>query len=337
MFVKQRYLVLLFVAILNITPIVHGFLEGLYCGRENCYDVLGVTRDSSKSDISKAYRKLARQYHPDRYRGDDVEGNADKFRLIATAYETLKDPEQRTDYDYMLDNPEETYRHYYHYYARRMAPKVDVRVVIAVTITVISVLQYLHAWSRYNEAVQYALTVPKYRNKALQKAHEEGLLNSLKKKGKRSKEEIREEEESILRNVVENSLDIRGGHSKPSILDVLWLRIVCFPYHLIMYIAWLIRWYWKYSIKREEYGDEEKEYLIRRNMGMSQIQWDALEKSQHDEFFDRQLWITEHYKEFKEEQEEEMRRQLAQNNKYKAYRRYMKKGGPGQMTFMEDD
>jgi len=32
-----------------------------------------------------------------------------------------------------------------------------------------------------------------------------------------------------------------------------------------------------------------------------------------------------------------MRVKLAQNNKYKAYRRYMKKGGPGQMTFIEDD
>lgn len=37
--------------------------------------------------------------------------------------------------------PEETYRHYYHYYARRMAPQVDVRIVIGVTITIISVLQ----------------------------------------------------------------------------------------------------------------------------------------------------------------------------------------------------
>ena len=46
--------------------------------------------------------------------------------------------------------------------------------------------QYLHGWSRYNEAVKYALTMPKYRNKAMQRAREEGLLNNLKK-GKKSK------------------------------------------------------------------------------------------------------------------------------------------------------
>ncbi|EDO44964.1 predicted protein, partial [Nematostella vectensis] len=249
------------------------------------------------------------------------------------------DPEQRNDYDYMLDHPEETYRHYYHYYRHRMAPKVDVRIVVAVSITIVSILQacYLHGWSRYNEAVQYALSVPKYRNKAIQKAHEDGLLNGLRKRGKRSKEEMKEEEESILRSVVESSLEIRGGHCKPSIMDVLWIRIVLFPYTLVMYITWLVRWYWKFTIKGEEYGDEEKIYIMRKNMGISSTQWEALEESQVEYFFKRELWVQHNFEEYKEEQEEEMRQKLAQNNKYKAYRRYMKKGGPGQMTFMEDE
>lgn len=329
----MKHIVSCFLLLIFFTTSAYGFIEGLYCGTENCYDVLGVYRESSKADIAKAYRKLARQYHPDRYKGEDAET---KFQLIATAYEVLKDDEQRADYDYMLDHPEETYGHYYRYYRRQVAPKVDVRVVIAVSITVVSLLQYLHGWSRYNEAVKYALTMPRYRNKAMQRAREEGLLTHLKK-GKRSKEELREEEESILRGVVENSLDIRGGYSKPRIADVLWIRIVLLPYTILCYIAWLLRWHWKFTIKREEYGDEEKAYLIRRKMGLTSIQWDAMEAAQKDALFSRQLWIEANFQEFKEEQEEEMRVKLAQNNKFKAYRRYMKKGGPGQMTFIEDD
>jgi len=54
----------------------------------------------------------------------------------------------RIDYDYMLDNPQEYYSHYYHYYKRKMSPKVDVRIVIAVSITVISVFQYYTAMFR---------------------------------------------------------------------------------------------------------------------------------------------------------------------------------------------
>lgn len=41
----------------------------------------------------------------------------------------------------MLDHPEEYYRHYYHYYSRRLAPKVDVRVVILVSVCAVSVFQ----------------------------------------------------------------------------------------------------------------------------------------------------------------------------------------------------
>ncbi|XP_068710073.1 dnaJ homolog subfamily C member 25 homolog [Montipora foliosa] len=329
----NKFLLASFLSFILFSTSAYGFLDSLYCGAENCYDVLGVLRESSKADIAKAYRKLARKYHPDRYKGEDAEV---KFQLIATAYEVLKDDEQRADYDYMLDHPEETYGHYYRYYRRQVAPKVDVRVVIAVSITVVSLLQYLHGWSRYHEAVKYALSMPKYRNKAMQRAREEGLLNNVKK-GKKSKEELKEEEESILREVVENSLDIRGGYSKPRIIDVLWLRIVLLPYTVLCYIAWLLRWYWKFTIKKEEYGDEEKAYVMRRKMGLSRVQWDAMEAPQKRDFFLRRLWIDSNFQEFKREQEEEMRVKLAQNNKFKAYRRYMKKGGPGQMTFMEDD
>ncbi|XP_044174535.1 dnaJ homolog subfamily C member 25 homolog [Acropora millepora] len=331
----QKVVLSCFVSVILFSSSTYAFLDGLYCGAENCYDVLGVVRESSKADISKAYRKLARKYHPDRYKGDDAEA---KFQLIATAYEVLKDEEQRADYDYMLDHPEETYGHYYRYYRRQVAPKVDVRVVIAVSITVVSLLQYLHGWSRYNEAVKYALTMPRYRKQgtAMQRAKEEGLLNHLKR-GKKSKEELKEEEESILREVVESSLDIRGGYSKPRITDVLWLRIALLPYTIVCYIAWLLRWYWKFTIRKEEYGDDEKAYIMRKKLGLSCLQWDALEAPQKKEFFSRQLWIDSNFQEFKGEQEDEMRIKLAQNNKYKAYRRYMKKGGPGQMTFIEDD
>lgn len=76
-------------------PAVAGLVEGLYCGTEVCYDVLGVTREASKAEIARAYRQLARRYHPDRYRPEEPgdEASAEKFLLIATAYETLKVPD----------------------------------------------------------------------------------------------------------------------------------------------------------------------------------------------------------------------------------------------------
>src|SRR5919106_6802121 len=60
------------------------------------YKVLGVERGASEDDIKKAYRKLARKYHPD----VSKEANAkEKFQDVSEAYETLKDPEKKAAYD----------------------------------------------------------------------------------------------------------------------------------------------------------------------------------------------------------------------------------------------
>lgn len=78
-------------------PTATALVEGLYCGTEVCYDVLGVTREATKGEIARAYRQLARRYHPDRFRleepgleGETKESAQKRFLVIATAYETLK-------------------------------------------------------------------------------------------------------------------------------------------------------------------------------------------------------------------------------------------------------
>eukprot|EP00112_Aurelia_sp_Birch-Aquarium-sp1_P005630 Seg1641.18 transcript_id=Seg1641.18/GoldUCD/mRNA.D3Y31 product="DnaJ subfamily C member 25-like" protein_id=Seg1641.18/GoldUCD/D3Y31 len=310
-------LLLIFIASF-LTSTTYAQYENLYCGQDNCYDVLNVARDASKSAISKAYRKLARKYHPDIYKEADAE---EVFRKIATAYETLKDEDARQDYDYMLDNPEYAYYHYYRYYKRKVSPKVDVRIVIAATLTVISILQYMHKHVRFNEAIEYAMQQPKFKNQAMKVAHDEGLLVKGKKlKGRKSKEERREEEARILREVVENSIDIRGGYSKPSLWEILWVQLLMSPYYIALYISWGARWVWKFWILKEEYGEEEKGYLTRKAIGLSELYWEAIDDYSRKEYLARELWIKENLKEFKEEQEEEMRVKMAENNKSKMWR-----------------
>jgi molecular chaperone DnaJ len=61
------------------------------------YKVLGVDKKASQDDIKKAYRKLARQYHPDKNPGDKVA--EERFKEIQGAYDTLGEPEKRKQYD----------------------------------------------------------------------------------------------------------------------------------------------------------------------------------------------------------------------------------------------
>ena len=60
------------------------------------YATLGVPREAGADDIKRAYRKLARKYHPDLNKGKDAEAN---FKELGEAYEVLKDPEKRAAYD----------------------------------------------------------------------------------------------------------------------------------------------------------------------------------------------------------------------------------------------
>lgn len=95
--VKPWWLVAVVVLAVSYLPTATALVEGLYCGTEVCYDVLGVNREATKAEIARAYRQLARRYHPDSFRlrepgleGETKESAQKRFLVIATAYETLK-------------------------------------------------------------------------------------------------------------------------------------------------------------------------------------------------------------------------------------------------------
>lgn len=66
-------------------------------GKRDYYEVLGVSREATQQEIKRAYRKLAREHHPDVNPGDN--GAEDRFREATEAYETLSDPDKRYHYD----------------------------------------------------------------------------------------------------------------------------------------------------------------------------------------------------------------------------------------------
>jgi curved DNA-binding protein len=65
------------------------------------YRIMGVERDATQEEVKRAYRKLARKYHPDVSKEPDAEA---RFKEVGEAYEVLKDPEKRAAYDQLGAN-----------------------------------------------------------------------------------------------------------------------------------------------------------------------------------------------------------------------------------------
>ena len=67
-----------------------------YLRKKDFYDILGVTKDSSETEIKKAYRKLALKFHPDK---NQLPKSKDVFKKISQAYDCLSNPDKKAFYD----------------------------------------------------------------------------------------------------------------------------------------------------------------------------------------------------------------------------------------------
>ena len=78
-------------------------------GKRNLYDILGVPRNASDEDVKKAYKALARKYHPDLNQGNP-QAAEQAFKAIGQAHEILGDAAKRAAYDQALSKEMETPR-----------------------------------------------------------------------------------------------------------------------------------------------------------------------------------------------------------------------------------
>nr|CRZ25059.1 Bm1691 [Brugia malayi] len=329
-----QMVLLLLIGLIHVFIVTHAeLLQGLYCGTENCYEVLNIDRtEFNKNMLGRTYRKLAAQYHPDKVTGAKKKEAEEKFRQIATAYETLKDDETRADYDYYLNHPEQRAYNYYQYYRRRVAPKVDARIVVLVTLVLISIIQFLSAAQKHKEALDYAVKQEKYRNAAKEIAKERGIPLQGDFRNRKSRKEYAEQ---VLRQIIEENVDIRGGYKKPSIYNTLLWTIIVLPYTVYRYVAWNFSWFIKYHVKKEDYDDDAKSYLIRRNMSLSEEQFASFSDSERLSLFKNELWDRAKFTEWKAAKEDEQKERLAASGRYKRYRRYIKNQNTLPLSFME--
>lgn len=147
-----------------------------------------------------------------------------------------------------------------------------------------------------------------------------------------SRAEIKELQEKQIRKIIEENMDIKGAYEKPNIMDILWIQLILSPWTITKYIVWYVMWIVNFTILGKPYGEEEKLYLLRKNLGLGKHQFNAVEEEKIEEYLRHELWKRDKFKVWKKEQDEEMKAKMAESNRYKSYRRYMK-NNKSRMTF----
>jgi len=299
----------------------------LYCKRKNCYEVLQIEVDATTPEIKKAYRKMSLMYHPDKSDAPDAQ---ETFMMIASAYEVLGSVEVRKAYDDFLANPQRhVWQHYSRYYSAVYSPKSDLRLVVLGMLVAASALQlasWTHARNRILDQIkgqQKTQTAIKSRIKDLG-----GTNLNLRKPDqyKRFKEIEAEAEYEILSAILVNDIPLTAPGK--GYLDTVLGFLLLLPLDLAKLIFLQLRWFVLFSIMRKEYGPDEMEQVTRSKIGFSASKWVSIPEEEREELVGKMLWLPENfeiYDQGRKDEAEKAKQKMMESNKYKMYKRQMKK------------
>lgn len=282
--------------------------EAMYCGDRNCYDVLKVKENANKTEIINSYRKLAREWHPDK--NQHRAATADKeFSAIAHAYEILRNDVSKRDYDYALRHPEffaynQAKYFYTQFYSKRI--KFNPILVLLIALGAWSAFDYSarmmshkHAIRRYKDSQEYKIALKRFKEEKVAEMEKKGLIKR-KMNGKRTKKEL--DAIPVDETELEDQIQVHGSYKKPEPMDLAIVQFWLLPIYIYKSIAWHVRWLRRYQFGNEEYTEEDKEYIVRGVINMSEGMWDALTDKQRAKIMAKELWVPENEAKYRESQ-----------------------------------
>jgi len=254
---------------------------------KNYFKILEIDASTPENDIRKAFRKLSVTKHPDKI-GKQGE---QEYHDIVRAYDVLRDPEARKEYEKLLVEGVPFSDQYYGRYAHKYgAPDADVRYVILGLLVFVSVAQYGNQYYKHVTYHEYAKKTFRYQQALKVREHERKINKKKAKKG--GQEDDEEEEEEGGPAVI-----IRGAE-KPQIKDVILVKLALSPYYITRAAYNLGIWAKQGFPKNEIDADT----LAREQAGMDEDEWE------------------EHKQKY-----EENKQRMMESNRYKRYKRWLKK------------
>lgn len=248
----------------------------------------------------------------------------------------------RSNYDYLLAHPYEFPMFFMRYSKPKYMPKSDLRFVLVLTLVIISAMQYMFKHSQYQTMLSTMKKDPKYQDRLRQLVTEQGAKTPAKKGGagfrgdagttKGKKETPKAEELEKRKKVAEEILMEEVAEMmppEPKFSDTIAVDVFKLPITASAAAAWFV----KFSLMRMEYGPAEQEYLTRKAVGLTEIEWNACSDEEKADVLARELWVPEKLEEWEAELVKSS--SSGKSGKEKRLARAKKKGPIGNVGMLE--
>lgn len=175
----------------------------------------------------------------------------------------------------------------------------------------------------------------KFRNAAIDVARERKLFEFDEKGKPKKKQKDGTDVEKVIQSIIAENINISGGYKPASLKDTFAFQILIFPVTFKNFLVQRVRLaYRQYSNK--ELTHDDKLFLIRKNLGLSNEQFKALDDEEIESYVCDELWKEDACANYKKQKEVEEKEKLMNSGKYKQYKRFMKRNAGNSISFLEE-
>jgi hypothetical protein len=157
-------------------------------------------------------------------------------------------------------------------------PKTNVVIAFSLIMGAFSLINWLNMTHGYNSTLQRMRDAPEFKREVSR------LVKT------KAAKDVEEAEAMINLEVV--------GLEEPHWKNLIVVRVARSPQKLFEYLRWCALWLVNYNVLKREYSQEDKQYLIQKNLGMSPLEFERLTESAQQSMFEKELWDAENAKDY---------------------------------------
>jgi DnaJ family protein C protein 25 len=274
-----------------VLPAAEAAQPNLYCGMEDCHAVLGVPATATQSEIKRAYYKLSLSLHPDKNQSAEA---VPLYQKISNAYEVLGDPESRAAYEDALAHPEEFLRNQYRYakHTYRHAKQIDVLPILLALLIVSSILHWKYWIHRYHKVRTLIAAAPLVQQRMRAQVKENLTREKLAAGVKNPTVLPHEVDAAVKLEDVSKYAELTSWDGRlPTWKDALPVWLVLFPYRFLRLLWWWLRYTVLFTILKQPYGPEEREYATSQALGLAWEKYRTIQEAERAELVSQEFWI----------------------------------------------